>query len=117
MSKRKPVVVDWILPANTNRQILKGKVFLKEQKRVTCLCTMQGVSSLSSDVAFLKTLEGLSVKQLPFKFAVIFFCRLDSSSKHKPSDIESKKGYSEGSKLTAVIGVILCKCERCISFY
>ena len=38
MSKRKPVVVDWILQANTNRQILKGKVFLKEQKRVTCLC-------------------------------------------------------------------------------
>ena len=38
VSKRKPVVVDWILQANTNRQILKGKVFLKEQKRVTCLC-------------------------------------------------------------------------------
>ena len=88
MSKRKPVVVDWILQANTNRQILKGKVFLKEQKRVTCLCTMQGVSSFSSYVAFLKIVGGLCVKQQPFKFAVSFFCQLDSLSKHKLSDIE-----------------------------
>ena len=43
VSKRKPVVVDWILQANTNRQILKGKVFLKGQKRVTCLCRVSQV--------------------------------------------------------------------------
>ena len=54
---------------------------------------MQGVSSLSSDLSFLKTVGGLSVKQLPCKFAVNFFCRLDSSSKHKPSDIEKYVFY------------------------
>ena len=60
MSKRKPVVVDWILQANTNRQILKGKVFFKRTKKGDMF--MQGVSSLSSDVAFFKNCRRLVCK-------------------------------------------------------
>ena len=100
VSKRKPVVVDWILQANTNRQILKGKVFLKEQKRVTCLCRVSQAYQVMCH--FLKTVGGLFVKQLPCKFAVNFFCRLDSSRKHKPSDIK-RCVFKEGKSRKKVL--------------
>ena len=70
---------------------------------------MQGVSSLSSDAAFLKTVGGLSVKQLPFKFAVIFFVDWILQANINCLTLKGiffkdgksrKKGYSEWFKLS-----------------